>query len=478
MNEKNKIDDLFRNALFDYKEESPSNNNEDKVFWLLNYTNYTRIFKITLGIIIIAIPVTLFAYLLINNSNLKHINSITESNKVNQPKNASAINLTERNSNNTSQIKNNDNQIVKNKIHKLKKENNIAQLQPSNLEISNATISNTEATNSAYTEVSSVNEESAASNNALVLKYTESNISKIESLNAKEIEISKNEALKSGILTLLPAENYNVEANTEENIAKLKPIEFTKSYNSISIELSGNLFNTDKKLSSTNEFASVVKFREINESKILTYAPGIELKFNTKNLFFQTGLNYQIYGEKVNYNFNVIENIINNKLTYYDSLVYVRDSAGHPGYWRYDTIWYNVKDTSYLTQKRIANYTNTFRYIEIPLLIGKSFAVNKFIVDISTGFSFGFLIKADAFLLATDNKTIDRIENRNSPYLNDLQLNYILRIALRYQLNEKWSFFVRPSMKMNMGSLLNQNQYPIQQKYTLYGIGMGMMYTF
>ena len=37
MNEKNKIDNLFRNALFDYNEELPSNNTEEKVFWLLNY---------------------------------------------------------------------------------------------------------------------------------------------------------------------------------------------------------------------------------------------------------------------------------------------------------------------------------------------------------------------------------------------------------------------------------------------------------
>jgi hypothetical protein len=111
-------------------------------------------------------------------------------------------------------------------------------------------------------------------------------------------------------------------------------------------------------------------------------------------------------------------------------------------------------------------------------LVGKSFAVNRFILDISTGFSFGILLKSNAYLLSADDNSLVQIENKYSPYLNDLQLNYILRVALRYQMNENWSVFVRPSMKKNLGSVLNQNKYPIAQKYTLYGLGVGIMYTF
>ena len=172
-----------------------------------------------------------------------------------------------------------------------------------------------------------------------------------------------------------------------------------------------------------------------------------------------------------------LRNITENWL-HRDTLYYVKDSVNPPGSWHLDTIWFVVKDTNYKTNKYSFRKDNSYKYVEIPFLIGKRFVANNISFEVSTGISLGFLLKADSRLLSTDGKTALLISNEKSPYLNSIMVNYLLRFYIRYSISERWSIYISPDMKYNLGNILNESMYPIKQNYMLYGMGSGLIYKF
>ncbi len=517
MNEKHKIDDLFKKALSDYKEELPSANTELQIFRKLSYNKYLKFFK-TFGIYAIAIPVAILAYIIINiNSN----NNITETKQITDTKNeiiekTISNNYTEQQKNKT--IKINNFVIDKNTqltdVKESKTNNNkISNEKEDNLALNNkATIDNINKNNVSFNKILK-NDNQISKRNILIENKNEN----IDPTELKDIQLSNNqidsetesksiniiENQQEIIQTEKQTEPIKVENNiatkNEENktsqndivseiktkdnntsVKKIdnglaKEIKFEK-INPFALDISGNLFFVNKKLSSNNESDIYIKTRNEGETNITTFLPSIELKINTKHFYLQTGIGYQMLGEKVNYNLTDIETDIKTEISVRDSLVFLIDPNNSSGHWIYDTLTTFTNDTTSLSSNRSLKYNNTYKYFEIPLLIGKSFAFNRFIIDLSTGVSLGFLIKADAQILSSDNSTILKIDNSNSPLINDLTMNYLLRVGFRYSINRKWSVFARPSLKVNLGSVLNENQYAVKQKYTLYGVGIGLMY--
>ena len=137
-----------------------------------------------------------------------------------------------------------------------------------------------------------------------------------------------------------------------------------------------------------------------------------------------------------------------------------------------------MKDTNYKTNKYSFRKDNSYKYVEIPFLIGKRFVANNISFEVSTGISLGFLLKADSRLLSTDGKTALLVSNEKSPYLNSIMVNYLLRFYIRYSISERWSIYISPNMKYNLGNILNESMYPIKQNYMLYGMGSGLIYKF
>jgi len=510
MNGKHKIDDLFRKALSDYREELPSVNTEGQIFRKLSYKKYFRLLKTNLNIFAIAIPIALLAYFLLmknsNNTNFK--NNIAKENKAVVTYKGTSDNALENNYEQKSidykttehskstfdqKTKNIDAVIIKthaqlpesvksemNDVLQQKHTNNIIEKNVS--KINNNTNDNNKNTSILSELQVEKTEKNDPQNMQLPVDQTavvineHPNLNDISSSENTEIVLSQEikPTLGEANIPLKAVDSSFVQQNEENLIKKGR----TKSYHSFAIELSGNFYYVTKKLSADNEFANLVKTRNEAESAIITFLPGIELKLNTKNFFLQTGISYQVLGEKVQYDFTNVSTSINTVLSSKDSLVYIPDPIHPPGHWEYDSIWSSKPDTSYLVFHRAVNQKNMFKYFEIPLLLGKSFAFHQFVLDVSTGISLGILLKADAQILSTDNLTFIGIDDKQSPYMKDLTINYLLRIAFRYQINEKWSVFARPSLKINLGSVFNENQYPVQQKYTLYGIGLGVMYKF
>ncbi|MFZ4399593.1 MAG: hypothetical protein ACOYO1_06145 [Bacteroidales bacterium] len=491
MNEKQKIDQLFREALQDYREELPSDNSEGLIFRKLSNYKYLRLLRLSLGIIAIAIPITLFAYLLLNDKSDNNLSGKHNSNDStvriisNTLPNHQTIRLAERK---PSDI----NKTIVYHESETKEKSFTSNDKPLLYIEQSENIANKIKTKSIETQLLatsslSVSEENAAKESESKLTYTtellkdQTPLVEKDILPVEKVMSSENKNVKLSIhqeanIIAPEAQKTNIITEQQNNDNYKKRIKIRSSF---AIELSENLFFADKKLDATEEFTNLVKIRNESESGITAILPGIELRYNSKHFFVQMGLNLQLLGEKVNYNLMKTETEINSTLLHKDTLVYVYSIINPPeGQWQFDTIWFTRLDTTYKTLYRSVNHNNTYKYIEIPLLLGKSFAFSDFNIEVSTGISLGFLFKANAQILTSDNWTILSIDEKTSPYLNTITMNYLLRCAFRYAVSERWSVFARPELKYSLGSILNENQYPLKQKYMQYGIGLGFMYNF
>ena len=120
---------------------------------------------------------------------------------------------------------------------------------------------------------------------------------------------------------------------------------------------------------------------------------------------------------------------------------------------------------------------NRYKYIEIPILVGKRFYIKKLSIDVVSGLSIGYLISAKGkFLNIYDHEVLD-ISKGNSPFNEMFVYNFLLRLNCSYPLNERIRAMVAPSFKYNLNSILNKN-YPVSQKYYSAGLNFGLIYNF
>lgn len=473
MREANKIDELFKKGLADYQSELPSDKTKDIIFGRLTYFQYLK--WIIGSVLVVFISASIWAVInLIPKAVNEKPDTISASDTYVKKQISEEMQTDVNKTKNTIpfQLKNNNlkpNSRINNKI-------NIQNIK--NIEKNITTSISTSSSIDYKSEIKpqpQITEISVPSSSLTIEESLEAVIiANADNVTEKETNVNiKTDAEKT----------INESDTTYNKIDKLTDFDgiIKKTYkrpflSRFEILMSGNFYYVDKKLSAGSEFTNLVKIREKGESPVLTFSPALEIRYNFNNVFIQSGIQYQKYGEKLDFSTSEIIKELNDKWLIHDSLYYVRDSINPPGSWHLDTIWFHIIDTSYRTKKYTFKKTNSYNYFEIPLLIGKQIQLNRFSIEVSTGISFGFLLKSDAEILATDQKTAILLKDEKSPYLNTLMLNYLFRLSLRYQLNERWSIFVSPNIKYNIGNIFNENQYPIKQNYLLYGIGSGLIY--
>lgn len=458
MKETQKIDELFRKGLADYRDEIPSQKTKEKIFGKLAYYQYLK-WILTSVVLLVFISGSIWAIIAMIPENTKENPGKLFSPKVNSHNIESDKVITSTKKGNVQNQKissdyKNSPEPIENKAIKNKQQQIVT------------VIDNSGINDSKPEEI----KDAILTTTALSVENIVDQINVVDSVQNEEPNQNK------VVEELLIKNKITDEQTIAEGLIRKK---YKKTiFNRFEVLMGGNLYYVDKKLSGNTEFESLVKIRKEGEKPITAFSPALEFRYNFDNFYIQSGLQYQKYGEKVDLQTSETLMDITENWMHKDSLYYVKDTIEPPGAWHLDTIWFTVKDTSYLTNKYTLKKNNSYKYVEIPLLIGKRFQFNRLSLEIATGVSFGFLLKADAQILATDEKTAIILNDEKSPYFNALMVNYLLRFSVRYSLNEKWSVFISPNMKYNLGNVFEENKYPIKQNYMLYGIGSGLIYKF
>jgi len=222
-------------------------------------------------------------------------------------------------------------------------------------------------------------------------------------------------------------------------------------------------------LKATDGYEEYLQYREDHESPAISVSTGLDVRFNIRKWYIQTGLGYSQYKQNRNYNnsFKALDSLS----SYYQTdtiwgWIYDPPNVGEPIVLGYDTTFipvYNTTNEGY----------NRWSYIEVPLIAGYKFKTGRFSLDVGAGFSCAFLINAEGNVPHLDEENrFDNLADLNDE-MNKYLFSYILQVGASYHLTPQWSINFSPFYKQNLNSVFNNN-YPVDQKFRSIGINFGL----
>jgi len=265
---------------------------------------------------------------------------------------------------------------------------------------------------------------------------------------------------------------------------------YTKAKNKaiISYQLGAGIFNVSKSLSAS-AYPNYVSRRN-SEEKATNYASwmlGAKIQFN--HFAFNTGIEYNKYGEKVNYSNWIFENTntINNSWSYTaDSITtvsnyYIQGNQYDQTNVQFFTDSTLVTDSVTVYGQKAADVTEInsrtmISYIEIPLVIDyEIFKTKRFSAAIRTGVSIGFVQQKRGFYLDVNQEEF-RDLNTFTTFRSTIW-NARIGADFNYFIAPKTSVFIRPEFRTSLQSTF-KTEAGIQQKYRAFGVMVGISKSF
>jgi hypothetical protein len=504
MLEKNKIDEIFRNALGDFQEAKPS-----KKVWagisigvffssvirmlLSSFTNHTIAW--VLGSLFVIGPSTYF--LVKPASDSKKSPSIKSSlissqNKINRPVvSEKLISDTKRNNNiihhkeNTSNAEvhnvNHEKTIVstqsiaiiskpdlskkgvqkKSEINKktIKKNTSISQtLNPkvNILSVTNSVDENkydlvpikTNRLNNNLADLNLRTEEKTIDYPRLFVLQKTDSASVIAANNLKEFQkdsIQKAGRYLDSLITKMNDSLARIKVKAKGSFT----MEDLRTYeNPWSLYFHSSLSNVTKKMNGPEIYNPYFSKRKISEEPVNRMGMGVDIRCSfSRFLYLQAGLNYASYGEKADY---LMKNFIA-----IDSSSSITDSV------------FNYY---------VARSNNRFSYLEAPLILGFKFTTNYTTYYAGAGASFGWLIFANGKLIIKDdiNSPLIFKNARTSPF-ERTSMNYMIHVGASFRISDKVSVYAEPFFKHHTKSVFLKS-YGIDQRYSTFGINLGIKF--
>ncbi|MFA4851080.1 MAG: hypothetical protein WC868_10630 [Bacteroidales bacterium] len=247
----------------------------------------------------------------------------------------------------------------------------------------------------------------------------------------------------------------------------------------VSLELSYSPEISFAKLSNNpkNDIGLDLLKRNHSELPTYSYTYGAEAKVDFRHWFFQSGINLSNILSTANFTYRYFHNdtiswILSDTVIINEHI----DTTGG----QYDTVpaqilysW--LPFTQLNSYDKVKKATIEIKYLQIPILVGYSFSTKKIIYSVSTGISIGFPISIKGEILSLANK-IEDVSKLAIP-LRKPVFNYLLRAGATYVVSSRYSVFIQPSLRYSLNSVFNKS-YPVNQKYTVLGLRMGLLYRF
>ncbi len=332
------------------------------------------------------------------------------------------------------------------------------------------------------TSIITIEENNDEQNSIIKLEKPLSGISKIT--NESETELEMYPSIEGFY------DFNNKAAFNNENINLKKPLpHFYNNGNRYTTKLEifagPNIAFSQMKLADAS-YKNLLELRKQNESPKLSYHIGLNYKRYYNNWFMSLGINYHRIEDKAYYDVvefdvdSVISSYMIFKTNYKRTIVgYINnpnDSNSLLPVYKVTskqdtTLVHNVYyDSTNITKS--VSFTNTYSYIDIPLIFGREFNYRQFVFDVSGGVSWGRLIKTAANIPKENTqefyteKELDNLLIKNS-------FNALFGLGFGYRINEGNTLFIRPELRYNLNSMLDKS-YPINQKYLQLRLTVGI----
>lgn len=214
---------------------------------------------------------------------------------------------------------------------------------------------------------------------------------------------------------------------------------------------------------------------------------GVQLKLKDQPWLFYTGIDYQVFKEKIDYKWSQsfedpelsywnydstfsIEQVIDTFFIIVDSNHFVIDTL-----YTQDTLLTNV-DSAYnavmSTDEKAKKYINTYTYLNIPLMIGYEFqTANKdWSFQVLGGAAVAINLSNEGYYYSKDGG-IQEYSGKVNP---SLTWRLMAAANINYQW-KKWQFYLQPEFQyhLNESEVMNQD---IRRKYQIYKVKAGIRF--
>jgi hypothetical protein len=186
-------------------------------------------------------------------------------------------------------------------------------------------------------------------------------------------------------------------------------------------------------------------------------------------LFFKTGISYN----RVTTDYRFVDQINKRSIT--------------------DSIWNPVRNDWDVIERQIdivISGTNSYTFVDIPLLLSYGFQFNKLGIALTAGPMVNLSFAREGQLPDFEGKGIDLsggVWNDREIYRKTAGINLFTSVQISYQTYRNVELFVEPRLVLPMNSLTLENDgrepdiakisYPISQRLFQYGVGIGLRYS-
>lgn len=352
------------------------------------------------------------------------------------------------------------------------------------------------------TEPASTQVKPAKSEKSIAASNPKNTADDSKSTSAEMDDPQPNDADKASVsATKLPSKKPNLRPNTTQKtqISSKKPNDLVapkprkaRWQTNLGVEYT-QLF-AQRSLSTTDaNLSRVVDFRDQYELAKTINSTGISVQIERNGWMLNSGVNYTTFREQINYpsTLNVLTGVDNGFWEKIENWSFAVDSnwvidSIFAGHWNYDTAWSVVYDSTYINQWDSV-YTDTedpelaknnkiaaISYLEIPLLVGHSFAKGRWIFDLQVGGSIGILTGTSGSVYI--NNRVDGLQTAGAHRTQFRQYNgaLLLRTGVRYALSPEIQATLYPTFRYGVTNAFKSDA--IRQKYWGYGLTFGLRY--
>jgi hypothetical protein len=269
---------------------------------------------------------------------------------------------------------------------------------------------------------------------------------------------------------------------------------YNKKFNSVfSIEYNFSAIYSNQIFTDDNIYSEYIEKNKNALSPLPGFSSGFNFNYYNKNKFISSGLN-----------FTVLKNSFNNLSTEYyvefvdyyqhfqnetiriDTILFINiDTLLATG----DTVYQIYQDTNHIftldsTLIKIPDTTETkfqdkavnkFIYLEIPLIIGKTYKYQNFTLSPEIGIITGMLLNTSGKLISiNDINTSEPIKPKSDVAFINLSAHFGLKTE--YYISPKINFSVKSYYRFNINSIFSN--YPIISKNNIFGLQLGLRYKF
>ncbi len=233
--------------------------------------------------------------------------------------------------------------------------------------------------------------------------------------------------------------------------------------NSMDFSLGFALVNKEL-MAKTGDFDNYLNKRIATENYLEAFSSNFDYNINHSSGFFiSTGIHYTQIDER----FQDVDSIDIHKENQGISKE-VQNGDGTISYLRgqKEVVKHIVWD------KIIYNY---YSFVEIPVIVGYRFDINKLSVELNSGLSYNLLFLKRGQIIGTEGFPVD-IANEKNIFKNRSGISFIAGMKVLFPIKKRL-FFFEPNIKYNLQDITT-DEYPLKQRYFNYGLKLGYRYKF